>query len=114
MCVCVCVCVCTQGHNVGFLSTTSVGGLSYVCMYVYLVHVELAHNYKNLNNFRQERDMGTGLVTYHSTALVEAVKSFVPSNVKGHGKVLYYQKPWLKSMAHGVFRYSSMLSANST
>ena len=54
--------------------------------------------YKNLNNFGQERDMATGLHDrneiwprdlYHSTALVEATKSLVLSNVKGHGKVPY-------------------------
>ena len=38
---------------------------------------------------------------YHSTALVEAVKSLAPLNVKGHGKVPY-QKPQLKSMVHGA------------
>ena len=48
---------------------------------LYPVHVELTHTYyKNLNNFRQERDMGTRDL-YHSTALVEAVKSLAPSNV---------------------------------
>ena len=31
---------------------------------LYLVHVELAHNYKNLNNFKQERGMDTGLVPF--------------------------------------------------
>ena len=49
--------------------------------------------------------MGIRLVPFystHSTALVEAVKSLAPLNVKGYGKVPY-QKPQLKSMAHGVF-----------
>ena len=50
-------------------------------------------------NIRQERDMGMGLVSFY--ALVEVAKSLVPSDVKGHGKVLY-QKPQLRSMAHGV------------
>ena len=54
---------------------------------LYLIHIELAHTYmyKNLNNFGQEQDMGTDL--YHSTALIEVVKSLSPSNVKRHGKV---------------------------
>ena len=43
--------------------------------------------------------MGMGLVS--STALIEAAKSLAPSSVIGHGKVPY-QKPRLKSMAHGV------------
>ena len=36
---------------------------------LYLIRVELAHiyMYKNLNNFRQEWDMGTGLVPFYST-----------------------------------------------
>ena len=43
---------------------------------------------------------------YHSTAFIEAAKSLVPSNIKGHGKVLYQKprlKPRLKSMAGGVY-----------
>ena len=47
--------------------------------------------------FRQEQDMGRDF--YHSTALFEVVKSF--STLKEHGKVPY-QKPQLKSMAHGT------------
>ena len=39
---------------------------------------------------------------YYSTALVEAVKSLVPLDVIGHGKVPY-QKPQLKSMVHGIY-----------
>ena len=39
---------------------------------------------------------------YHSTTLIEAAKSLVPSNVKGHGKIPY-QKPRLKSVAHGIY-----------
>ena len=45
--------------------------------------------YKNLNNFRQERDMSMGLVPfywawnlYHYTGLIKAAKSLVPSNIK--------------------------------
>ena len=45
--------------------------------------------YKNLNNFRQEWDMGMGLVCtillgmglYHSTGLIKAAKSLVPSSI---------------------------------
>ena len=59
---------------------------------IYLIHVEFG-------NFRQEQDIGPGLVPFYST--LEVAKSLVPSNVKGHGKVLY-QKPQPKSMAHGV------------
>ena len=64
--------------------------------YVHYTHIELAHN-----NFRQEWGLGTRLV-YNSTALIQAAKSLVPLNVKGHGKLLY-QKPQLKSMVlHGA------------
>ena len=67
--------------------------------------------------------MATAQDLYHSTALVEAVKSLAPSNVKGHGKVYIYvlvpyQKPRLKSMTHGDMVYSVMYyemhGANST
>ena len=63
---------------------------------------------------RNNRGMGMGLV------LVEGAKSLAPSNVIGHGKILY-QKPRLKSMAHGIYIYpgiaqciSKMLGAIST
>ena len=77
--------------------------------HLYLFHVELAHN-KSLNNFRQERGMGI--------ALVEAAKSLVFSNVKGHDKVSHW-RPRLKSMVHGVYLrivqcINAMQSANST
>ena len=77
----------------------------YMCTIVYLTIISFSwratiplftlswhiqYMYKNLNNFRQERDWAQNL--YHSTALIEAAKSLVPSNVKGHGKVSY-QKP---------------------
>ena len=63
----------------------------------YLVHVEFAFAYIRTCIIRN----GIGLVPY-SIVLVEVhvVKSLVPSNVKGHGKVSY-QKPQLKS--HGVY-----------
>ena len=41
---------------------------------------------------------------YLSTALIKAAKSLAPLNVKGRGEVPY-QKPWLKSMAHGVYPF---------
>ena len=47
---------------------------------------------------------GYGTCTIDSTALIEVVKSLAPSNVKGHGKVLY-QTPQLKSMVHGVYQH---------
>ena len=88
---------------------------------MFLVHVELTHDIIRISdrNVIWARDL------YHSTALVEAVKSFVPSNVKGCGEVPY-QKSWLKSMAqahdcvytrvqHSVHNIiSAMRGANST
>ena len=55
--------------------------------------------YKNLITLDRNETWARDL--YHSTVLVEAVKSLALSNVIGHGKVLY-QKPRLKSMAHAV------------
>ena len=68
--------------------THSLTGPIHCVQRLYLIHFQLAH-YENLNNFRQEQDM------VRSTTLIEAAKSLAPSNIKGHGKILY-QKPWLK------------------
>ena len=69
---------------------------------LYLIHVELAHIKISDRNEIWAWDL------HHSTALVEVAKSLAPSNVKGHGEVLYL-KPWLKS--NGTWRipeYSSI------
>ena len=65
---------------------------------LYLVHVELAHIKIWITSKICAWDL------YHSTALVEAAKTLVLSNVIGHGKVPY-QKPGLKSMANGVYAH---------
>ena len=44
---------------------------------------------------------------YHS-ALIEAAKSLMLSNIIGHGKILY-QKPQLKSMAYGIYPCNSSI-----
>ena len=54
--------------------------------------------------------MGTGLAL--PTALVEAAKTLAPLNVIGHGKVVY-QKPWLKSMTHGIYMYPHIAQCSS-
>ena len=67
-------------YNYYYSSTTnkSLHVRMYIYMYIihvyvqkslYLVHVELAHTYKKLNNFGQERGtcMGTGLALFYST-----------------------------------------------
>ena len=58
-------------------------------LHVYSVHVELANIRISINSDRNEI---WAWDLYHSTALVEAAKSLVLSNVIGHGKVPY-QKP---------------------
>ena len=65
---------------------------------LYLGHVELAHI---KNSITLDRNEIRAWDLHHCAALIEAVKSLALSNVKGHGKVPY-QKPRLKSMAHGV------------
>ena len=72
-------------------------------LYLYLVHIELAHMKIWIILNRNEiwaRDL------YHSTAVVEAVKRVALLNVIGHGKVPY-QKPWLKFMAQAVHLHST-------
>ena len=83
------------------------------CLLPYLVHVELAH-IKNSITLDWNEIWARNL--HHCTALIKVAKSLAPSNVIGHGKVLY-QKPRLKSMAHAVHPpieqcISTMCSAN--
>ena len=56
-------------HNYldSYFSTVHGTGVALRVLAPYLVHLELVHMYKNLNNFRQERGMGTGLVPFYST-----------------------------------------------
>ena len=54
-----------------------------------------------INNFRQEQDMGMGL----SPVPLALVKSLVPSNIIGHGKV---PETSLKYMAHGIYPYEHL------
>ena len=60
-------------------------------LYMYLVHVELAHIRISDRSEIWAWDL------YHSTVLFEAAKSLALSNIIGRGKVPY-QKPQLKSM----------------
>ena len=76
--------------------------LLYVHVYTLFMLNWHIHVHLTRNNFRQERGMVMGLV--YSTALVKVAKSLALSNVKGCGEVPY-QKPQLKSMAHGVYPY---------
>ena len=51
---------------------------------LYLVHVELTHI-----KISSDKNEIWAWDLYHSTALIEVAKSSVPSNIIGHGKVLY-------------------------
>ena len=83
--------------NVRSIHQSITGGLIGPSIWhLYLVHVELAYMYVRIW-ITSDRNEVWAQELYLSTALVEAAKSLVLSNVIGHGKVPY-QKPWLKSM----------------
>ena len=71
---------------------------------LYLVHVNI------IIKITSDRNKIWAWDLQHSTALIEVVKSLVPS-VKGHAEVPY-QKPRLKSMASAMYQHNARYQLN--